>query len=559
MTNITHLDWSKRPENIQLNVNRSYKSIKNDTKSQWGYFNGDASYSMCRIDERGLLKNIIRNAPSTQREFHVLDVGAGNFQWIDAMARIVNEELDLPEGIKVHLIGIRGERYNGAETVENGRCVLHYLGHFKIEEMLKKFPKRKLFLENSLDLVLSRWCFRHLTDPVGTFAQLIGLIRKSGYFLGDGFYYLLQENIEANCLMIDLLFDAKVRFLMIDYTVGHSLNQFILQRADENPCQLPMSYQGVSYDTEGYQIGSGRITRFERASAHHDFVYPQGDDIYFGDKSLYLQLRKMGVFYNPKNTWQPLLESETSSVPDLHRAVLAGDKVAVEQCLTQGAYIDEPDAKGNTALHLAVQMQNEELFNLLFKKGARLDFINAEGDTLLHVAARCDFKGGCIDALIEAGVDVNSLNGGKTAMSLAIDAKNILAVTKLIAAKATLSSKNLDDLREPPFKVSRREIPDSFSRDALGDVCKWILRGDCVVLHERGFGGIMYYRENVKNNDKVLYVIDLNPDSHLLNDGEWPYYIKIDAGVEQRPLDKEFIDQIPIDTERELTFGYPKR
>ncbi len=554
------LDWTKRPDNIQSAINQSYKNVKKDTKSQWGYFNGGSSYSICSIDERRLLKNIINQAPITQREFHVLDVGAGNFQWIDAMARFVNEELGLPEGIKVHLIGIRGERYTGDETVENGLCVLHYLGHFKVEEMFKKFPKRKLFLENRLDLVLSHWCFRHLTDPVGTFAQLIGLIRKGGYFLGDGFYFLLEKDINANCLMIDLLFDAKVRFLMIDYNAGNSLNQFILQRTDEKPCQLPMSYQGLCHDTEGYQIGSGCMTRFKRVARDHDFVYPQGNDVYFGDKSLFLQLRKISVFYKPRSTWQPLLNNEASLVPKLHLAVVAGDKAAVEKCFAQGADIDEPDTQGNTALDLTVMMQNEELFNLLFKKGACLDFINGNGDSLLHVAARCDRLGHCIDALIQAGVDLNCQNPkGKTALNIAIEEKNSVAARRLIAAKATISSKNLDDLREPPFNVSRREIPDFLSRNALADICKLIKRGDCVVLHENGFGGVRHYRENVKNNDKVLYVIDLNPDCNLLNEEEWPYYIKLETGVEQQPLDKELIGQIPIDTERSLTFGYPKK
>ena len=79
--------------------------------------------------------------------------------------------------------------------VKSGRCTLYNLGSFKIEEMDKEFQKRKLHLENNVILAVSHFCMPHLSDSVGTFAQIFNLLQTQlGLFLADGFFFLFEDD-----------------------------------------------------------------------------------------------------------------------------------------------------------------------------------------------------------------------------------------------------------------------------------------------------------------------------------------------------------------------------
>jgi len=199
---------------------------------------------MCSIDEYALMKNVIQQAPTTQKDFYALDIGSGKF---DGLGSYIEKQTDLPKEITVHIIGIRDEKYLEDKIIETDRCKIYKLGTFKIEELFTHFKEQALDIENKVDLIISRWCFRHLVDPVGTFSQAYNLLRpKSGFLLTDGFLFL-QENdnvktVNFNEKMIQLFLDTTAPFLLRVFNSGHSLNHFILKRPDETPCQLPMNY-----------------------------------------------------------------------------------------------------------------------------------------------------------------------------------------------------------------------------------------------------------------------------------------------------------------------------
>ena len=243
MTQPTWLDWTQRPDSMKMDVGTSFEKLRGSHASGWGRFNGSERYGVCGVDELALLKKMILERYPSQKEFYVLDVGAGNFQWSQSVADFIEKQTDLPKDIKVHIIGIRGESYFGRSIVETNRCKMYHLGAFKVEEVFSQFKEQGLDLENKLDIVISRWCIRHVNDGVGLIQQLFNLTRpKYGYLLFDGFFFLRNQETmresNANGRLVQLLLDMKVPFLMQPYSDTNSLNRFILKRPDSTPCQI---------------------------------------------------------------------------------------------------------------------------------------------------------------------------------------------------------------------------------------------------------------------------------------------------------------------------------
>ena len=167
----TYLSWKERTSEINHSIYRAFQAIVSDTKSEWGRFNGNDTYSIGGIKEHKLMRKIIQEAPSGTKDFYALDIGAGNYQWGRELAKYLNEKKDIPKDATIHIIGIRGETNLDKVVTELGQCRLYEFGQFQIETLMDEFQKLGLQLANKVDLVVSRWCFRHLVDPVGTFTQ----------------------------------------------------------------------------------------------------------------------------------------------------------------------------------------------------------------------------------------------------------------------------------------------------------------------------------------------------------------------------------------------------
>ena len=468
-TNFQGLNWTQRPTAVQEEISDSFEGLIHQKVCQWGLFNGSDGYNLCGVDEYALMKRIILEAPKEQKEFYALDIGAGNFQWGKGLAEYLNRQPDLPKDIKVHIIGIRGERNLEEREIQLDRYTLYNLGAFKIEELFEEFRKQGFELENKLDLVVSRWTFRHLVDPLGTFVQTYNLLRPgTGFLLLDGFFFLHEEDKDpeaGNKNMLQLFLDTKAPFLTQHWNDTRSLNRFLLKRPDAAPCSLPMSYIGLERVPEGYQIGSGYITRFRRKSLETDqekcirksFRPYSSYQFARGDKKIYDWLKKNDLI---SLTWNPLKEKDLPlSTPPLHKAMLEGSRSAIEACLARGDDIDETDATGSTALYIAIQQNNYELFKFLLERGPRLDLSNIDEYTPLHLAASLDMEGRFVQELISRGADVNPGEYYRDMpLMRALEKKNKKAAELLIAAGAKIFRENLKDLKELGFPIDQFQI-----------------------------------------------------------------------------------------------------
>ncbi len=325
-----YFDWTQRPESLQGVITKCYEQLANNPHGRWSLYNGKKNYEICGVNEYALMKDIILKAPFHQQEFYALDIGAGDFQWGHGLAAFIDAQTDLPNDISVHIIGVKGEAYLEEKVITTKRCIIHKLGAFKIEELFASFIETGLEVESNVDLIVSRWCFRHLADPVGTFAQAYNLLRPgSGYLLIDGFFFLYEgqklNHGDGNMCMTQLFLDTKAPFLTQSMNPGYSLNQFILQSADAEPCSLPMQYLSIEVieDTvKKWGVNSRTVTRFQRQPQESDrekhrlpCLHPEEIHYVYGDKNIFDHLQDNGLFVDSNREWRSLKKNETENLP----------------------------------------------------------------------------------------------------------------------------------------------------------------------------------------------------------------------------------------------------
>jgi hypothetical protein len=158
---ISHsLDYNNRPDNLQNKINESFELINNFTKSSWGLYNGKKSYYIAYINEYRLIKAMMAKYPE-QNEFHVLDIGAGDFQLAQNLCKRINNDNEILENKKIYIFSLRGEQNLNEKDPPDRKCQSYEFGSFKIEELSKELALKNINLDNQTDLIFSRWALRH--------------------------------------------------------------------------------------------------------------------------------------------------------------------------------------------------------------------------------------------------------------------------------------------------------------------------------------------------------------------------------------------------------------
>lgn len=320
----TYLDWTQRSVEVQKAIDSSFSRLTSDTSSQWGAYNGRDWY-FGWIKEYLLLTTLIDQAPAGQTVITVIDIGAGDFQWGRELAKRLNEDKWIRPGITIQIINVRGESCTDT-IIEEGRCKVYYLGNFKVEELHSELRKRKIFVENQVDLIVSKWCFTHLVDPVGTYQQTFNLLRPdTGIFLGHGFQFFLNSQTDdwdswKSCgtrktNMKRLIIDTKAPALLRGSDSPRDPDEFIVQRLGEFPLKLSMREKALerrrNYDTSYHSKGSASVCVFSREEEDYDKTHKiktfglYGDPL-LGTKSLFDWLLANNIITTYR-AWGPLL------------------------------------------------------------------------------------------------------------------------------------------------------------------------------------------------------------------------------------------------------------
>ena len=310
-----------------------------------------------------------------------------------------------------------------------------------------------------------------------------------------------------------------------------------------------MNYRDIEWAKDQYQIGSQHMTCFKREpKLAQEFHLPSNNpndyDHVYGEKKLYNWLKKNGLFCQA-SFWHPLKEQDNTSLP-LHQAILKGDRQQIDTCLARGNDIDETDSTGSTALHLAIRKKDFELSQLLLNHGAKIDLSDEQQQTSLNEAAIHDTQGQFLQTLIENHANINPTSYTlKPPLCSAIEAKNLKAIEILIKAGAKISAQNYKDLEKEIFFPLHKQgiIPlEQKENGSLASLYQWIQKGHCVVLHSNSEQAIMYQDPKVLNKAPQLIYVNINPDSHLLDEEEWPAFLKA-SGYKYCPYDEEKVKE----------------
>lgn len=118
-------------------------------------------------------------------------------------------------------------------------------------------------------------------------------------------------------------------------------------------------------------------------------------------------------------------ESTKKKSKTVQEFIMAGEIEKAKSFFTNQAEINNVDADGNTALHVAAKLNESDLVTFLIVKGADTELKNKYGDTPLHVAIANDAYESA-RALTSLGADIFALNAkGKSALEIAITKSNI--------------------------------------------------------------------------------------------------------------------------------------
>jgi len=78
------------------------------------------------------------------------------------------------------------------------------------------------------------------------------------------------------------------------------------------------------------------------------------------------------------------------------------------------------------------------------------------------------------------------------------------------------------------------------TNNCLRDIITWLQNGHIVSLYSYSINKQLYFfsKETLQEiGDEYIIYIDLQKDVSLLNDGEWPWYIKNEGFVEYKSTD----------------------
>jgi hypothetical protein len=303
-----YLDWKNRPEQVKLQIKKAFVNLQHtEHLSNWRDCGAYEEYLLADISECALTKTIIKQHPE-EKEFFILDVGAGDFGCSLFLANFLNSDIEIPKDIKVHIISIRGEPNPDLEVQDLGICKLYNLGCFPIENLLEEFERRGFNLLKKINLCLSRMALRHCVDPIGTYMQIYSLIKpKTGLLLIDGFFYLRDNELKNttswwnNTNMYWLLLHTKAPFFVYRYNSGHSLDQFVIRRPDDQECQLPLNYvdtQSIEPYPDRLQVYSRHLTSFKQLTPNFTIERAANPEHlpYSGDKDLFDFVLNSGSF-----------------------------------------------------------------------------------------------------------------------------------------------------------------------------------------------------------------------------------------------------------------------
>lgn len=301
--------YTRRPDDLKKKIAEVFGKLTATTVDDNWTCRGSSEYLICKIDEFALFQLLVRSNPE-QKEFTILDVGAGNYKFGRILQDKINQDRDLPQDIKVKIFSLGGERHDDTIKAESADllCALYEYESFEIENIIDQFQTRGIDIVNSADLIVSNWCLQHLVDPLGTLEQLYLIAKKDGYILSGGFYARTVDhfNDDPNGFLASILYNTGDPLLIHPHNENYSTNHFLLQKTHDSSPFEKLEYSSYEGLGSARQVYSGSVVTFDDTKLPlpkliEDLEYYCGKTL-FGSRNLYDKLRDNSCFYREEGS-----------------------------------------------------------------------------------------------------------------------------------------------------------------------------------------------------------------------------------------------------------------
>ena len=291
--------------------NEKTTEILSSTDSKLNKFtwtkHGSITYQNMLVPEADLVKQIIvNNYRNGQKEFVILEPGAGSFHAIEIIAKAINKatlEGMLPNDISVTIIGTRAEPNLLNENTNIQNCDLYKLGNFKYENLLQAIHDKGFdHIIGKVDFIFSNYTWQHFYDWVGTLVDTYKLLKPLGIMM----YHhknLLELQYDDNTetehgplqtteFIVNTLHSQNNEILVKQHPDGSYYSTIITFRKHTDELLIPMSYHPSNYlNRNNYTIKliSSNMKHLPSTSAEcFKEVSDEGRKYkIFGDKSLF--------------------------------------------------------------------------------------------------------------------------------------------------------------------------------------------------------------------------------------------------------------------------------
>ena len=115
----------------------------------------------------------------------------------------------------------------------------------------------------------------------------------------------------------------------------------------------------------------------------------------------------------------------------LHQAVFSNETELVNQLISNGANVNEPNFDGSTPLHIACRDGLLEMVKILIENGAIIDFKSKVQPSALQLAVISWWNFDIVSYLLEKGANPNFTAGGKynSPLTTAIERQDVRTIT----------------------------------------------------------------------------------------------------------------------------------
>lgn len=181
--------YESRPKEVQDKIDQVHESLVRRGFSDWGHNGTIGFYHLLNFAEEEVIAQRIEQAWPKDKKLVFIDLGAGQFGWVDAVKSYLRREYKDSEH-QFQVIGVTGEGEPFDATAVDGNITTHKIRGFKLENLLESFNALGFKLENSAQYIVTAWTLQHLVDPIGTLEQAYHLLDRNGGFLfGMGFIH----------------------------------------------------------------------------------------------------------------------------------------------------------------------------------------------------------------------------------------------------------------------------------------------------------------------------------------------------------------------------------